>query len=67
MVAFPAEVLNALKKLTDEVVAEESQKDILAKKVNESYQKFQKMVSTWGTISEKAYYNTIQPNASRKG
>jgi TRAP-type mannitol/chloroaromatic compound transport system substrate-binding protein len=58
---FPAEVLNGLQKLAGEVVEEEAAKTPIATKVNESFKKFQKVVGTWGTISEKAYYDIIQP------
>ncbi|MGB5615291.1 MAG: TRAP transporter substrate-binding protein [Desulfobacterales bacterium] len=61
LIQFPADVLNALRKLSDEVVAEEAAKTPMATKVNESFTKFAKAVGTWGTISEKAYYNVIQP------
>jgi hypothetical protein len=33
----------------------------MAKKVNESFRKFQKVVGTWASASEKAYYNVISP------
>jgi len=32
----------------------------LARKVHEDFKKFQKIVGTWGTISERAYYDIIQ-------
>ncbi|MEN8806896.1 MAG: TRAP transporter substrate-binding protein [Desulfobacterales bacterium] len=60
LIQFPADVLNALRKLSDEVVAEEAAKTPMATKVNDSFTKFAKAVGTWGTISEKAYYNVIQ-------
>jgi len=67
VVRFPDAVLDALKPLADEVVAEEAAKSPIATKVNESFQKFQKEVGTWGSISEKAYYNGIMPKFSLKG
>ena len=60
LIKFPDEVLNGLRKLADEVVEEEAAKDPLAKKVAEDFKKFQKIVGTWGTVSEKAYYDIIQ-------
>ncbi len=66
LIQFPPEVLNALRKLSNEVVAEEAAKTPMAKKVNESFTKFSKAVGTWGTISEKAYYNVIAPEYSLK-
>ena len=60
LIQFPKNVLDSLRKLSDEVVAEEAAKDKMATKVNDSFQKFSKVVGTWGEISEKAYYNDIQ-------
>jgi TRAP-type mannitol/chloroaromatic compound transport system substrate-binding protein len=67
LVKFPDEVLNDLRKLADEVVAEEAAKDAMSTKVNNAFKKFQKVVGTWGTVSEKAYYDTIAPKFSLKG
>jgi TRAP-type mannitol/chloroaromatic compound transport system substrate-binding protein len=53
-------VMDSLRKLSEEVVAEEAAKDKMAAKVNNSFQKFRKVVGTWGEISEKAYYNDIE-------
>ena len=64
---FPDEVLNSLRNLAVEVLEEESAKTPMAKKVNESFKNFQKVVGTWGTVSELAYYNTIQPKYPLKG
>jgi TRAP-type mannitol/chloroaromatic compound transport system substrate-binding protein len=58
---FPDAVLNTLRKLAEEVREEEAAKTAIAKRVNESFKKFQKVVGTWGSASEMAYYNTIQP------
>jgi TRAP-type mannitol/chloroaromatic compound transport system substrate-binding protein len=66
LIQFPPDVLKALRKLSDEVVAEEAAKTPMATKVNESFMKFSKAVGTWGTISEKAYYNVIAPEYSLK-
>jgi TRAP-type mannitol/chloroaromatic compound transport system substrate-binding protein len=61
MIKFPDKVLDALRPLAEEVRQEEAVKSPMAKKVNDSFKKFQKVVGTWGTSSEKAYYNNIQP------
>ncbi len=58
---FPDKVLDALRPLAKEVVEEEAAKSPMAKKVNESFKKFQKVVGDWGSISEKAYYDIIAP------
>ena len=67
LIKFPDEVLNDLRKLADEVVAEEAAKDAMSTKVNNAFKKFQKVLGTWGTVSEKAYYDTIAPTYSLKG
>ena len=66
VVRFPDAVLDALKPLAEDVIAEEAAKTPMATKVNESFKKFQKNVGTWGSISEKAYYNGIMPKFSLK-
>ena len=66
LVRFPDSVLNLLRELSAEVIQEITEKDPMSKKVYESFAKMQKQVGTWGTISEKAYYDSIQPNFSLK-
>jgi TRAP-type mannitol/chloroaromatic compound transport system substrate-binding protein len=61
LVQFPADVLRKLSKFAEEVNEEEAAKSPVAKKVNESFKKFAKVVGTWGTVSEKAYYDIIVP------
>ena len=63
---FPAEVLGDLRKMALEVTAAEAAKTPMAKKVNDSFQKFQKVVGTWASASEMAYYNVISPKYSFK-
>ena len=67
LIKFPDEVLGDLRKLAEEVVAEEAAKDAMSKKVNDAFQKFQKVVGTWGRVSEKAYYDIIAPKFSLGG
>ncbi|MFO7709606.1 MAG: TRAP transporter substrate-binding protein [Desulfobacterales bacterium] len=67
LVQFPAEVLQKLSKMAEEVNEEEAAKTPTAQKVNEAFKKFAKVVGTWGTVSEKAYYNIIVPPYSLKG
>jgi TRAP-type mannitol/chloroaromatic compound transport system substrate-binding protein len=47
--------------MAEEVREEEAAKSPMAKKVNESFKNYQKVVGTWGTVSEQAYYDIIQP------
>jgi len=67
LVKFPDEVLNSLRVLAEEVLIEEAAKDAQAKKVNDSFKRFQKIVGTWGSVSEQAYYDIIQPRFSLSG
>jgi len=67
LIKFPDEVLDALRKLAEEVREEEAAKTPIATKVNESFKKFQQVVGTWGTVSELAYYTNIVPKYSLKG
>jgi len=61
MFKYPDEVISALRPMAQEVLEEEAAKSPMAKKVNESFKNFQKVVGTWGTVSEKAYYDILQP------
>lgn len=54
---FPEEVLQKLKSLSEEIVAEIADKDPLSEKVYNSYQSFKNQVIAWHDISEKAYLN----------
>jgi TRAP-type mannitol/chloroaromatic compound transport system substrate-binding protein len=67
LIKFPDTVLDDLRQLAAEVVAEEAAKDAMSKKVNDSFQNFQKVVGTWGSVSEKAYYDIIAFKFSLRG
>ena len=54
-----APVLRDLKKLSAEVVREESEKTPLAKKVHASYAKFQALVGPWDHVAEGAYHQFV--------
>ena len=54
---FPEAVLQKLRVLSDEVVAEVAEKDPMSKKVYESYKAFRDQVMAWHEVSEKAYLN----------
>jgi TRAP-type mannitol/chloroaromatic compound transport system substrate-binding protein len=59
ILAFPADVLKELKKMAADVNKEESEKSPAAKKVYESYSKFQAYIADWGKISEGPYHDFI--------
>ena len=67
LIRFPAKVLDKLRVLAQEVLAEQAAKTPMATKVNNNFKKFQKQVGIWGQVSEKAYYNLIAQKFSLKG
>ena len=52
---FPNEVLSRLKKLTNETLIEEAERDPKFKRVYDAYQNFRKKNDAWSAISENAY------------
>ncbi len=59
LMRFPEEVLQGLKKLAAETIAETAAKDPQAKKVNEDFMAFKKQLAAWNSISEKSYYDSM--------
>ena len=56
---LPAPVLRDLKKLSAEVVREESEKTPMARKVHASFTKFQALVGPWDHVAEGAYHQFV--------
>jgi TRAP-type mannitol/chloroaromatic compound transport system substrate-binding protein len=56
---LPRPVLRDLKKLSTEVVKEESEKSPMARKVHASYTKFQALVVPWDHVAEGAYRQLV--------
>ena len=54
---FPDDVLERLRVLSDQVVAEIAQKDAASKKVYESYKAFRTDIIAWDDVAERAYLN----------
>jgi TRAP-type mannitol/chloroaromatic compound transport system substrate-binding protein len=52
-------VLRDLKKLSVEVIREESEKTALARKVHASYSKFQALYASWSRASEGPYHQFV--------
>ncbi len=52
--AFPSEVLNTLKKNSEEVLQEVTEADAFSKKIYESFVKFKAQINSWNNTSEKA-------------
>jgi len=55
----PGPVLRDLKKLSAEVVREESEKTPMARKVHASFTKFQALVGPWDHVAEGAYHQFV--------
>lgn len=56
---FPDEVLNRLKTLSEQVVAELAEKDAMSEKVYGSFSAFRNQARAWQDISERAYLNAL--------
>jgi TRAP-type mannitol/chloroaromatic compound transport system substrate-binding protein len=56
---LPVPVLRDLKKLSAEVVKEESEKTPMARKVHASFTKFQALVGPWDHVAEGAYHQFV--------
>jgi len=59
ILALPAPVLRDLRKLSAEVVREESEKTPMARKVHASFTKFQALVVPWDHVAEGAYHQLV--------
>ncbi len=59
LVRFPDQLLEDLRKLADETLEEEAEKDPMSRKVHDAFKKFKAQVGVWGSVSENAYYNVI--------
>ena len=56
---LPVPVLRDLKKLSAEVVREESERTPMARKVHASFTKFQALVGPWDRVAEGAYHQFV--------
>lgn len=56
---LPAAVLRDLRKLSADVVHDESEKSPMARRVHASFAKFQKHLAGWSRLSEGAHYQSI--------
>jgi len=56
---LPVSVLRELKKLSVEVIREQSEKTPMAKKVHASFTRFQGVVSSWDNVAEGAYRQLV--------
>jgi TRAP-type mannitol/chloroaromatic compound transport system substrate-binding protein len=59
IVQFPLTVLRGLRRLTAEVVREESQRSPMARKAHASFTRFQALVGPWDRIAEGAYHRYV--------
>ena len=56
---LPTPVLRDLKKLSTEVVREESERSSIARRVHASFSKFQALVGPWDHVAEGAYHQLV--------
>ncbi|RDE24827.1 ABC transporter substrate-binding protein [Motiliproteus coralliicola] len=56
---FPAEVMNAMRKANDELLAEHAAKDALAKEILDSRKAYREKSRVWSEISDKAYLDSM--------
>lgn len=56
---FPPEVIEAMRKATDKLLAEAAGKDELAKEIINSEEDYLKQVRQWTNISDKAYLDSV--------
>jgi TRAP-type mannitol/chloroaromatic compound transport system substrate-binding protein len=59
IVGLPADVLKELKKLSQEVLKEESEKSPQARKAYESVNKFESLIGDWSYLAEGSYQSLI--------
>ena len=59
IVQFPVPVLRDLRKLSAEVVKEQSERTPIARKVHASYTRFQALVGPWDRVAEGAYHQLV--------
>ncbi len=59
IIQLPVSVLRDLRKLSAEVVREESEKTPMARKVHASFTKFQALVGPWDHVAESAYHQFV--------
>ena len=59
IIQLPVPVLRDLKKLSTEVVKEESEKTPMARKVHASFTKFQALVGPWDHVAEGAHHQLV--------
>jgi len=59
LVRFPDQLMEDLRKLANETLEEEANKDPMSRKVHDAFLKFKAQVGVWGSVSENAYYNVI--------
>ena len=57
---FPEDVMGNLRNLARDVLAEEATKSPMAKKVHESFTKFQAEFSPWAEITDAAYHRLVR-------
>jgi TRAP-type mannitol/chloroaromatic compound transport system substrate-binding protein len=60
IIQFPAPVLRDLRKITAEVIREQSEQTPQARKVNASFAKFQTVLGSWDDLAEGSYHQLLR-------
>jgi TRAP-type mannitol/chloroaromatic compound transport system substrate-binding protein len=59
LLQFPEAMMDALRKMAEETLEEEADKDPMSRKVHDAYKKFKAQVGIWGTVADSAYFKVI--------
>ena len=62
---FPMSAISEFRRLSQEVMAQEAKKDILAQKVHQAYLAFAEKTDNWDAVSERAYYDYVATEPHR--
>lgn len=64
---FPQEVIDRLRRYTQEVIAELAEASPFARRVYDSYREFQRKANRWSALSERVYFESLQAEPGRVG
>jgi TRAP-type mannitol/chloroaromatic compound transport system substrate-binding protein len=64
---FDDAIIQSLRKITGEVLADTSRKDEIARRVHDSFMKFRAAAVRWADISERAYLNARAQTIPSRG
>lgn len=62
--AFPREVISELRRLTEEVITEQTTNDPQSQRVYTAYRTFQQSAQEWAQVTERIVYNLLQEDVN---